>query len=187
MRELLATVAAPKSLMMTVNAGAIPNDHWLQDPAVGGGRLLGEACHFIDLLRHLTGSAITGFDVTPLNDPSGPPLPDKATIVLRFADGSVGTVHYLANGHKAYPKEKLEIFCAGRILELDNFRRLRGWGWSGFSSMNLWGQDKGQAGCASAFVRAVRNGQPSPIPLDEILEVSRISIDVAARSAARSS
>jgi predicted dehydrogenase/threonine dehydrogenase-like Zn-dependent dehydrogenase len=186
MRELLSTVAAPKSLVMTVNAGAIPNDHWLQDPAVGGGRLLGEACHFIDLLRHLTGSAITGFDVVPLADPAGPPLPDKATVVLRFADGSVGTIHYLANGHKAYPKERLEIFCAGRILELDNFRRLRGWGWSGFSSLNLWRQDKGQAGCAAAFVGAVRNGEPSPIPLDEILEVSRVSIDVAARSAARS-
>jgi len=103
---------------------------------------------------------------------------DKATITLSFADGSVGTLHYLANGDKGFPKERLEVFCAGKVLQLDNFRKLRGWGWNGFRSMNLWRQDKGQAACAKAFVDAVRGGGPAPIPLDEILEVSRLSMDV---------
>jgi hypothetical protein len=103
---------------------------------------------------------------------------DKAAITLEFADGSVGTIHYLANGDKGFPKERLEVFCAGKVLQLDNFRRLRGWGWQGFSKMHLWRQNKGHAACVGAFVDAVKQGQPAPIPLDEILEVSRVSIEL---------
>ena len=99
-------------------------------------------------------------------------------ITLEFADGSVGTVHYLANGDRGFPKERLEVFCAGKVLQLDNFRRLRGWGWKGFSKMHLWRQDKGQVACARTFVGAVKHGQPAPIPLDEILGVSRVSIEL---------
>jgi predicted dehydrogenase len=180
MKTLLAGIGAPKSFVMTVNAGAIPTDHWTQDPAVGGGRIVGEACHFIDLLRHLAGAPIAGFDVMALGETHGPACSDKATLMLRFADGSFGAIHYLANGHKGFPKERLEVFCAGRVLQLDNFRKLRGWGWKGFTRMNLWRQDKGQAACAAAFVEAVRNGTPAPIPLDEIVEVSRVSIEAQA-------
>jgi hypothetical protein len=90
----------------------------------------------------------------------------------------VGTVHYLANGHKSFPKERLEVFCAGRILQLNNFRQLRGYGWPGFKKMNLWRQDKGNAACAAAFVNAVREGLPSPIPFDELVEVTRVSFDI---------
>jgi hypothetical protein len=99
--------------------------------------------------------------------------------MLVFADGSIGTVHYLSNGHRAFPKERLEVFAAGRVLQLDNFRRLKAYGWPGFSSMNLWRQDKGQDACARAFVEAVRSGGPSPIPPDELLEVARVTIAVA--------
>ena len=99
---------------------------------------------------------------------------------LDFADGSVGTIHYLANGDKGFPKERLEVFCAGRVLQLDNFRRLRGWGWKGFGSLNLWRQNKGTQQCVNAFLDAVKKGAPPPIPLDEIIEVSRVSIQVGA-------
>ena len=105
---------------------------------------------------------------------------DKATITLEFADGSVGTVHYLANGDKGFPKERLEVFCARKVLQLDNFRRLRGWGWKDFGSLNLWRQDKGTQQCVNAFVDAVRNDAPPPISLDEIIEVSRVSIEAGA-------
>jgi predicted dehydrogenase/threonine dehydrogenase-like Zn-dependent dehydrogenase len=179
MKSLLATVSAPKTFVMMVNAGAIPADHWTQDPIVGGGRLLGEACHFIDLLRHLAGVPIAAFDVAALMEANGPTRPENATIMLRFADGSMGTIHYLANGHKGIPKERLEVFCAGRVLQLDNFRSLRGYGWPGFSRMRLWLQDKGQAACAKAFVQAVRDGAPAPIPVEELFEVSRLSIQIA--------
>jgi predicted dehydrogenase/threonine dehydrogenase-like Zn-dependent dehydrogenase len=186
-RELLRSISTPKAFLMTVNAGVVPRDHWLQDPVVGGGRLLGEGCHFVDLLRHLAGSPITAFNVHPINLPGGPPRPDNAAITLRFADGSTGTIHYLSNGHKSVSKERLEIFCGGRVLQLDNFRKLQGWGWQGFSSMNLWRQDKGQSACAAAFVHAVRSGGPSPIPLEELLEVSRVSIEIAELSAGTAS
>ncbi|MEJ5207456.1 bi-domain-containing oxidoreductase [Denitratimonas sp. CY0512] len=178
-KQLLATVAEPKSFVMTVNAGAIPADHWTQDKAVGGGRIVGEGCHFIDLLRHLAGAPIVGHHAVAMGaHPAVEIADDKATITLQFADGSFGTVHYLANGDKGFPKERLEVFCAGRVLQLDNFRKLRGWGWKDFKKMNLWRQDKGQAACARAFVEAVKAGSPSPIPLDEVIEVSRVSVEV---------
>ena len=178
MKALLAGVAEPKVLVMTVNAGAIPPGHWTQDPAVGGGRIVGEGCHFIDLLRHLVGAPIVRHAALALGrHPALAVTADKVTLTLEFADGSIGTVHYLANGHKGFPKERLEVFCAGRVLQLDNFRRLRGWGWKGFSRMNRWRQNKGQAACAMAFVEAVKRGLPPPISLDEVLEVSRISIE----------
>lgn len=175
MKSLLDGVSGAKALVMTVNAGAIPADHWTQDAAIGGGRIAGEACHFIDLLRFLAGSQIVHHTTSGIASASR----DSVTIQLEFADGSTGTVHYFANGSKAYPKERLEVFASGRILHLDNFRKLTGYGWPGFSRMNLWRQDKGQKACAAAFVRAVEEGGGSPIPFDELLEVSRVTIEVA--------
>lgn len=171
---LLKGVTGPKSFVMTVNAGAIPAAHWTQDPVVGGGRLIGEACHFVDLLRFLAGSRIASHHVTRMDSQTG----DSVCISLKFEDGSIGTVHYLANGSKAFPKERLEVFAAGRVLQLDNFRKLKGFGWPGFGKMNLWRQDKGQKACAAAFVTAVSDGGPAPIPFDQILEVARVSIQV---------
>jgi predicted dehydrogenase len=129
LKELLDGVQGAKSFIMTVNAGQIPADHWTQDPAVGGGRVIGEACHFVDLLRFLAGASITGYHSAYLGKDA---LRDKASLMLSFADGSTGTVHYLANGHKSFPKERLEVFCGGRVLQLDNFRKLKGYGWPGF-------------------------------------------------------
>ena len=176
-KTLLAGVTGPKVLLMTVNAGAIPADHWTQDQATGGGRILGEACHFIDLLRFLTGSPITGSSVVAMTGGAN----DTVTIQLTFADGSIGTIHYLANGSKAFPKERLEVFAQGRVLQLDNFRALRGFGWPGFSSHRLWRQDKGQRACAAAFVEAIRDPATRPVPFAEVLEVSRVAIEVAAK------
>lgn len=178
-KALLATVGAPRSLIMTVNAGAIPAEHWTQDREVGGGRIVGEACHFIDLLRFLAGAPIVDWQRLSMDSPTD----DTVSIGLTFADGSTGTVHYFANGSKAFPKERLEVFTAGRVLQLDNFRKLTGYGWPGFKKMNLWRQDKGQTACAAAFVRAVEQGGPAPIPLDEILEVSRVTIEIGAAMA----
>jgi predicted dehydrogenase/threonine dehydrogenase-like Zn-dependent dehydrogenase len=173
-KSLLAATPGSKAFVMTVNAGAIPAQHWTQDRTVGGGRLVGEGCHFIDLLRFLAGSPIESFQVARMDAAT----PDSASVTLRFADGSLGTLHYLANGSKALAKERLEVFASGRVLQLDNFRRLVGYGWPGFSKMNLWRQDKGQNACAAAFVGALRHGSPSPIPLAELIEVARISIQI---------
>jgi predicted dehydrogenase/threonine dehydrogenase-like Zn-dependent dehydrogenase len=175
MKALLLGVQARKSFVMTVNAGAIPADHWTQDAEVGGGRIVGEACHFIDLLRFLSGSPIAKHHVTKLDLQTN----DSVSITLSFEDGSMGTVHYLATGSKAFPKERLEVFAVGRVLQLDNFRKLRGFGWPGFDKMNLWRQDKGQKACSAAFINAIAQNKPSPIPFEEIVEVARVSIEVA--------
>jgi predicted dehydrogenase/threonine dehydrogenase-like Zn-dependent dehydrogenase len=180
MKALLAPVAVPKAIVYTVNAGAIAPEHWTQDRAVGGGRIVGEACHFIDLARFLIGSPIVEAKMTTLGrHPSIAVREDKATIVLSFADGSMATVHYLANGGKRFPKERVEVFCNDGVLALDNFIRLRGYDWRGFSSARLWRQDKGQAACAAAFVHAVERGGEAPIPVKEIFEVSRIAVRLA--------
>lgn len=174
-KALLAGVSGPKSFIVTVNASAILPDHWTQDPAVGGGRIVGEACHFIDLLRFLAGAEITLHSVAAMESTTG----DTATITLSFADGSIGTMHYFANGSKSFPKERLEVFAGGRILQLDNFRRLKGFGWPGFRGMNLWRQDKGQMACAATFVEAVNRGGAAPIPFEELMEVSKATIALA--------
>ena len=179
-RALLTKTAEPKVLIMMVNAGAIPRNHWIQNHAIGGGRIIGEACHYIDLLRFLAQAPIIDFEAMKIGKTSTPMVcEDKATITLRFADGSHGTIHYLANGHNAFPKEQLHVFCAGRVLHLDNFRHLRAYGWPGFSRLRLWRQDKGQAAGVAAFVNALRQGGPAPIPFDEVIEVNRMAIDIA--------
>ena len=174
-KALLAGVAGPKAFVMTVNAGAIPAEHWTQDSEVGGGRIIGEGCHFIDLLRFLAGVPVDGFSVQKMDSARS----DTVSFTLHFTDGSIGTVHYLANGSKAFPKERLEIFAAGRVLQLDNFRKLTGFGWPGFSKMNLWRQDKGQKACAQAFLDAVARGGNPPIPFAEVIEVARLGIRIA--------
>jgi predicted dehydrogenase len=114
------------------------------------------------------------------------PAGDTASIDLRFADGSIGTIHYFANGPKSFPKERLEIFAQGRVLQLDNFRHLTGFGWPGFTKMNLWRQDKGQQACAAAFVNAVAKAGEAPIPFDQVIEVAEASIEAASLARTRS-
>lgn len=180
MKSLLDTVAAPKSFIMTMNAGAIPASHWTQDQLAGGGRIIGEACHLIDLMRFLAGSPIVSVQARRMGDAPGVEITeDKAAITLGFEDGSFGTILYLANGSASFPKERIEVFAAGRVLQLDNFRKLKAYGWPGFRRMNLWKQDKGHSVCAARFLEAVAKGQPTPIPADEIFEVSRVAIEAA--------
>lgn len=180
MKTLLESVKEPKSFIMTMNAGAIPADHWTQDNSVGGGRIIGEACHFVDLMRFLAGSKIVSIQARRMGETDSVQiLEDKASITLGFEDGSFGTIFYLANGASSFPKERVEVFTAGKVLQLDNFRKLKGFGWSNFAKMNLWRQDKGQDACANAFVDSVRNAKESPIPADEIFEVARVTIKIA--------
>jgi predicted dehydrogenase/threonine dehydrogenase-like Zn-dependent dehydrogenase len=175
-KGLLAGIREPLALVMLVNAGFIPANHWTQDLEIGGGRIIGEVCHFVDLLRYVTGTSITAVESGLLRK-DGPQ--DTLSVTLNFADGSLGTIHYFANGNKAFPKERLEIFGNGRVLELDNFRQLRGFGWPGFKKMNLWRQDKGHGAEIQAFVEAVQAGAASPIPFEEIVEVTRTTLEIA--------
>lgn len=180
MKALLSPVKEPKSFMMTMNSGAIPADHWTQDNEVGGGRIIGEACHFIDLMRYLAGCEIISVQCRRMGNVDGLDITeDKAAILLGFADGSFGTINYLANGAASFPKERVEVFAAGRVLQLDNFRKLKAYNWPGFKKMNLWKQDKGQADCAAAFITSIKKGTEPPIPVSELFEVARVTIDAA--------
>lgn len=182
MKELLSSVKGPKTFIMTMNAGDIPSDHWTHDSTVGGGRIIGEACHYIDLMRHLAGCKIISFNAMCMGDAPGVAIrEDKASITLSFDDGSIGTIHYFANGGKDFPKERIEVFANDAVLQLDNFRKLVGFGWKGFSKMKLTSQDKGQNDCSKAFVDSIKQGSVSPICFDEIIEVARISCKVAAQ------
>jgi len=174
-KSLLSGRACPKAFVMTVNAGAIPSDHWSQDPTSGGGRIVGEVCHFIDLIRFLAGASIELHTIHRMKSSTG----DTITISLSFADGSIGTIHYFANGSKALPKERLEVFAEGGVLQLDNFRKLKGFGWPGFRSQRLLRQDKGQRAAAAAFIDAITYGRMPPIPFEELTEVAAITIDLA--------
>ncbi len=161
------------SIVITVNAGAIPGDHWTQERKIGGGRIVGEACHFIDLARHFAGSSVVSVQAMPMAGGEGR-LGDCASIQLGFENGSLATIHYLANGSKDFPKERIEIFAGGRVLQCDNFRVSREFG--GRRKFRTRGQDKGHAAELKAFVNAIRSGGAWPIPVDELLEVSRVTL-----------
>ncbi|QNI75243.1 bi-domain-containing oxidoreductase [Synechococcus sp. MVIR-18-1] len=171
LQQQLSRLQGPKAFVYTCNSGAIPADHWIQNPAAGGGRLLGEACHFVDLLRHLAGSPIQELQL--INAADCKLCPDTFSLQLRFGDGSIGTVHYFANGSKAFPKERLDVFCDGKVLQLDNFRKLKAWGIPGFRTRRLVSQDKGQEACCAAFLKAIEIGGSPPIPTGELFEVQR--------------
>ncbi|MFZ4068470.1 MAG: bi-domain-containing oxidoreductase [Caulobacterales bacterium] len=180
MKAALDRTAGPKCLTTLFNAGDIPADHWTQDPQTGGGRILGEACHHIDLLRFLIGAEIGDVRGVRIGRASGAAVrDDKATINFAFADGSIATIHYFANGSKAFPKERIEAFAGGRTFVLDNFKSLKGFGAPGFKNVGGFKQDKGNDACAAAFVAAVREGKPAPVPLAEVFDVSRASVRAA--------
>ena len=122
----LETIRAPKAFTYTCNAGFIDKFNWNNDIEIGGGRLLGEACHFVDLIMYLSGSKIISLDIVKAKDQKI--SPDIFSIILKFENGSIGNVNYFANGNKKYPKEKLEIFTSGRIYQINNFCNLKTWG-----------------------------------------------------------
>jgi predicted dehydrogenase/threonine dehydrogenase-like Zn-dependent dehydrogenase len=167
--SFLQDVREPLALHYRVNAGFLPPDHWLNDPLQGGGRLLGEVCHFVDFLCFLTRSSPVEVETLSLPNP-GQYSNDNIVCSLRFADGSHGTISYLANGDKSYSKERIEVFGGGSVAVLDDFRRLelvRGGKKRVFRS--LLRQDKGHRGEWEAFATAIQTGAESPIPFREIV------------------
>ena len=176
-RALLGECPAPLSLVATVNVGAIPLKHWVHDSDVGGCRLVGEACHFIDFAVFVTGSLVTELCATGLGG-GGAPAGDTASILLRHANGSTSVVNYFANGHRSYPKERVEIFAQERVLVLDDFRDTTGYGFRGFSRLRTK-PDKGHAMQFSEFARRVREGGPPLIPWLELANVTRATLAVS--------
>lgn len=175
-KKLLQPQKQPKSFIYTINAGKIDKEHWTQKEEIGGGRVIGEACHFIDLLLFLSDSKIISIDAKKLDNGSG--VNDCVSILIGFMDGSIGTINYFSNGPSNYPKERLEIFCDGSSLELQNFKSLKGYKWRGFRSMSTWKQDKGHDSFVKSFISSVVKGTKAPIDLDDIFSVSEAAIEV---------
>lgn len=181
-KTLLAGRSGPLCMNMMVNAGEIPADHWTQDLERGGGRIIGEACHFLDLLSYLAASRIETVSAARVGP--GPVVrDDKMSIVLTFADGSLGTVNYFANGCKRYPKEMLEVFCEGRVVRLENFRVTRTYGFPKDRTFRTLRQDKGHRAELQAFVDRVAVGGAPLIPYEQLANVTEASF--AAMTSAR--
>lgn len=172
-KAALANRGGPIAMHYRINAGHVPGDNWLHG-SEGGGRIVGEACHFVDALAFLAGGppvAVEAFS------PDG--IGDTVSAVLRFADGSTGTILYSSLGDSALPKEYLEVFASGLVIRLDDFRKLHITRGGKTITKSASAQDKGQAGLVKAFYAAARDGAPPPIPLDELIAVSAATLDIA--------
>jgi polar amino acid transport system substrate-binding protein len=165
----------PKSINYRINAGAIPADHWIQDKDVGGGRIIGEVCHFVDLSMFLAGALPKSLSASAMEDPSG--LLDTLNVNVLFRDGSIADVSYFSNGPKAMKKERIEIFSSGKAAVVDDFSKLEIFK-ARKSSKSGMSQDKGHAREVKEFLDSVRNGEPAPIPFEEIYYSTKMSFDI---------
>ena len=172
LKEVISSRKDPLCINIMVNAGMIPFDNWVYDPEIGGGRIIGEACHFIDLSRFIVGSKIVEVYAITTKGHSGSDE-DKMVINLKFEDGSIGTINYFANGSKTYPKERVEVFNEGKILVIDNFKSLIGYGVN--CRLKSLRQNKGHEKEVEEFIKAVSDGRESPIPFGELVEVTLAS------------
>ena len=171
MKALTAARSEPMAMVFNVNAGIVPRDHWSQIREEGGGRILGEGCHFVDTLRYLAGAPITHVSANFARQ-GNRVIDDIVSIHLNFVDGSMGTVHYFGNGNKDLERESLDLYCGGGILRMNNFRTLTGYRWPKFKKEKLRRQDKGHSNEVADFIQAVETGAASPISLEEIFDVT---------------
>jgi predicted dehydrogenase len=177
----------PEPLLMTyrVNAGYVPPEHWVHDPDSGGGRIVGEVCHFVDLMTMIAGDRVVEVQATGLPD-SGRYRQDNLVATLRFSRGSVATVIYAANGDRALEKERLEVMSAGRSAVLDDFRVLTCYE-KGRATKRRQAVDKGHRAELAAFVQAVKTGAASPVPFVDAVHVTEVTLAIVAALATGSS
>lgn len=173
LKEFFDNRQEPLVIHYRVNAGYLPPTHWLHDPEQGGGRIVGECCHFIDFLTFLVGYIPNSVTAHALPD-SGRYQQDNVLLTFTFSDGSLGSIEYLANGDKAFPKERIEAFSGGKVGLIDDFRRLETVESGRRKVVRSWlRQDKGHQAECSAFVNAVLHGLEPPIPYEQIIGVAR--------------
>jgi predicted dehydrogenase/threonine dehydrogenase-like Zn-dependent dehydrogenase len=173
MKSLLGKSDTPINIVATMNAGAIPPSVWVHDMEIGGGRIIGEACHYIDLCSYLTGSKVISVCMNAMGT-NPEENTDNASILLKYENGSNAVINYFANGSKSYAKERVEVYHQERTLVMDNWRKLKGFGFRGFSSASS-GQDKGHYNQFSLLVESVKNGGDPIIPMNEIINTTLAS------------
>ena len=172
-KKQLGSTNTAINVIATMNAGFIPQDSWVHDMEVGGGRIIGEACHLIDLITFLTGSTVEKVVMNAMgNNPEE--NTDNASILLKYKNGSQGTINYFSNGSKAYSKERVEIYAQNRTIVIDNFRKSN---YYGFKSSGLKKrQDKGHFNQFQTFLKNLKSGGVATIPFLEIVNTSRAAI-----------
>ena len=173
MKIALGSEKTPINIIATMNAGFIPKDLWVHDMEIGGGRIIGEACHYIDLCSYLAGSKVISVCMSAMGT-NPEENTDNASILLKYENGSSGVINYFSNGSKSYSKERVEVYSQGRTLVMDNWRKLKGYGFKGFSSAKS-GQDKGHFNQFQALLNQQKNGGEAIIPFDEIVNTTRAS------------
>jgi predicted dehydrogenase/threonine dehydrogenase-like Zn-dependent dehydrogenase len=164
---------SPMNVIATMNAGFIPPNVWVHDMSIGGGRIIGEACHYIDLITFLTGSRVTEVCMNAMGD-NPQDNTDNATIILKYENGSTGVINYFANGSKAYSKERIEVFSQERTFIMDNFRKTEGFGVRGFKSLKTT-MDKGHKEQFQSLIQSIIKGGTPLIPFDEIINTTKAS------------
>jgi predicted dehydrogenase len=175
-KEFFAPVSGPIAVSIRFNAGCLPKDHWTQDEAVGGGRIIGEACHAIDLATYLTGSPVSRVFAESIGGPEAPFVTDdQCFITLRHANGSISSIAYLAGGDKDFSKERVEVLGGGRIAVIDDFREVV-LSHGGKRLIEKYTQDKGHNAEVAAFAEAIRMGGPAPISWEDLYCTSLASI-----------
>jgi predicted dehydrogenase/threonine dehydrogenase-like Zn-dependent dehydrogenase len=153
-----------KSIIIRVNSGNMPVDHWVNDTEIGGGRIIGEACHFIDLAMFLADSPIVSVSADSMDDPNK--LNNTVVINLKMENGSVASINYLSNGSKDLPKEHIEVFCGGMVVQIDDFKSLKIFGKKS-KVFKYKRQDKGHAAGVLSFLKSIKEGLECPIPFNE--------------------
>lgn len=172
-KKLLGDVHRPINVIATMNAGFIPDDHWVQDLEIGGGRIIGEACHYIDLITFFTNSVVTEVIMNSMGTEADVGT-DNAAIILKYENGSQGVINYFSNGHKAYSKERIEIYDQGKNIIIDNFRKAYYYGYK--SSGMKKSQDKGHQEQFRRWIEMVTQGKDPIIPIHEVLNTSKAAI-----------
>ena len=176
-REILHKIPPGRIMSMNfrINAGQLPPGHWVHDPEVGGGRIIGELCHFIDLAIFHAGSEVTSLYAQVVNDALN--LRDTLSVNLKFRNGSIAAIQYFSNGSKRLPKEYYEFFSNGIVVINNDFRRLKIYDGQREKSWS-WRQDKGHGEEIRRFLTSVREGKPSPIPFEQLVESTQVTFDV---------
>jgi predicted dehydrogenase/threonine dehydrogenase-like Zn-dependent dehydrogenase len=173
MKKALGSGGTPMNITATMNAGFIPRNVWVHDMEVGGGRIIGEACHFIDLISYLCGSKVKAVCMNAMGtDPQE--NTDNAIILLKYENGTNAVINYFANGSKAYSKERIEVYHQERTLVMDNWRKLKGYGFKKFTSASS-SQDKGHQNQFNLLIESVQNGGNPIIPIDELINTTKAS------------
>jgi predicted dehydrogenase/threonine dehydrogenase-like Zn-dependent dehydrogenase len=169
-KEFLAAARGPLAITYRVNAGPIASDHWIQDPQEGGGRIIGEVCHFVDLIHFLADSKPKRVFAQALTEMAAQRVsPDNVVVTIELIDGSVGTIQYLSTGDPSFPKEHIEIFGRGSVAVIDDFKTLTMSRGGKRRLLRRREQDKGHREELRAFVAALREGRESPIPFEDAL------------------